>query len=125
MRSSRQWRNVAEVEAYLDLSRKLVARMQVSLAELRSLGASTDKIEMYLDHAVRQIDQVERRLIKKEVIPHEEKVFSVHEPHTRWISKGKAGVKVELGLPVCYLEDQHQFILHHQVLHDTRGWTRT
>ena len=118
VRTSRRWRNVAQVEAYLDLSRELVARMQVSLAELRSLGASTDKIEMYLDHAVRQIDQVARRLIKKEVIPHEEKVFSVHEPHTRWINKGKAGVKAELGLPVCYLEDQHQFILHHQVLHE-------
>ena len=118
VRSSRQWRNVAKVEAYLDLSRKLVARMRVSLAELRSLGASTDKIEMYLEHAERQIDQVERRLIKKEVISHEEKVFSVHEPHTRWICKGKAGVKAELGLPVCYLEDQHQFILHHQVLQE-------
>ena len=31
---------------------------------------------------------LERRLIKKEVIPHEEKVFSIHR--TR-ISKGKAG----------------------------------
>ena len=35
VRTSRQWRNVAKVEAYLDLCRKLVARMQVSLAELR------------------------------------------------------------------------------------------
>ena len=51
-----------------------------------------------------------------EVIPHGEKVFSIFEPHTEWVSKGKAGVPVELGVKVCILEDQYQFILHHQVM---------
>ena len=50
------------------------------------------------------------------MIPHDEKVFSIFEPHTEWISKGKAGVPVELGLKVCVLEDQYGFILHHQVM---------
>lgn len=36
--------------------------------------------------------------------------------HTEWVSKGKAGIPVELGVKVCILEDQHQFILHHQVM---------
>lgn len=31
-------------------------------------------------------------------------------------SKGKAGVPVELGLRVCIIEDQYQFILHHRVM---------
>ena len=30
--------------------------------------------------------------------------------------KGKAGIPVELGIKVCVIEDQHQFILHHQVM---------
>ena len=81
VRTCRRWRNVAKVEAYLALCRKLVARMQLTLTQLQTLQVSTTTIEMYLDHAVRQIDQVERRLIKNEVIPHEEKVFSIHEPH--------------------------------------------
>jgi hypothetical protein len=51
-----------------------------------------------------------------ETIPHDEKVFSIFEEHTEWISKGKAGVPVELGLKVCILEDQHGFILHHDVM---------
>ena len=55
-------------------------------------------------------------MIKGEVIPHEEKVFSIFEEHTEWINKGKAGVPVELGLRVCVLEDQVGFILHHQVM---------
>ena len=43
-------------------------------------------------------------------------VFSIFEPHTRWISKGKAGRPVELGVAVCVVEDQYQFILHHKLL---------
>ena len=48
-------------------------------------------IEGLVAHARRQIDQVERRLLRGETIPHEEKVFSIFEEHTRWVSKGKAG----------------------------------
>lgn len=73
-------------------------------------------IESYMSHAQRQINQIERRVIREEVIPHDEKVFSIFEPHTEWIVKGKAGVSVELGLKVCIQEDQYQFILHHQVM---------
>ena len=61
------------------------------------------------------MDQVERRLLKGETIPHEEKVFSIFEPHTRWVAKGKAGRPVELGVPVSVVEDQYQFILHHKI----------
>ena len=75
-----------------------------------------DEINNFKEHALRQIDQIERRVIHGEVIPHSEKVFSIFEPHTEWISKGKAGVPVELGLRVCILEDQYQFILHHHVM---------
>ena len=56
--------------------------------------------------------QVDRRLLRGETIPQEEKVF--FEEHTRWIQKGKAGVPVELGVPVCIIEDQ--FILDHKIL---------
>ena len=67
-------------------------------------------------HAVRQIDQIDQRILKGETIPQNEKVFSIFEPHTRWISKGKTGRTVELGVPVCIIEDPYQFILHHEVM---------
>ena len=41
------------------------------------------------------------------------KVFSIFEEHTRWVSKGKAGCAVELGVPVMSV---YQFILHHKIL---------
>lgn len=56
------------------------------------------------------------RILLRAGDPHAEKVFSVFEPHTERISKGKAGVPVELGLRVCVLEDQFGFILHHRVM---------
>jgi hypothetical protein len=90
------------------------------LRELGILSLSQDlrlsTVEDYIRHAERQIDQIHRRKVLDEKIPHEEKVFSIFEPHTEWISKGKAGVPQELGLGVCVLKDQYGFILHHQVL---------
>jgi transposase, IS5 family len=76
-------------------------------------------LDAYVGHAERQIDQVTRRVLRGEIIPHHEKVFSIFEPHTEWVSKGKAGVPVELGLRVCIVEDQHRFILHHEVMEKT------
>ena len=55
-------------------------------------------------------------MIQGETIPHPEKVFSVCEEHTEWICKGKAGVRQELGLRVCLLEDHLGFILHHKIM---------
>jgi hypothetical protein len=56
------------------------------------------KIEEYMHHADRQMDQIERRVLNGEEIPHSEKVFSLFQPHTEWIVKGKAGVPMELGV---------------------------
>ena len=113
VRSTRRARP-ERVEAYLDRCRDFVLRVEESLPALAANGASAwtiEEIEGFLSHARRQIDQVDRRLLKGETIPHEEKVFSIFEPHTRWISKGKAGCPVELGVPVCILEDGRGFVL--------------
>lgn len=103
-------------QGYLDKARQSL----IDLSKFESFGAidlvRKMEIEGFIAHAVRQIDQIRRRVMLGEVIAHEEKVFSIFETHTEWISKGKAGVPVELGLKVCILEDQHQFILHHQVM---------
>jgi IS5 family transposase len=75
-----------------------------------------EAIQGYAAHAQRQIEQIRRRVLEGETIAHAEKIFSIFEPHTEWVCKGKAGVPVELGLRVCVMEDQHQFILYHEVM---------
>ena len=106
---------------YLDLARQFIGKSQTTLAiELVDISLTalvkTLEIQTFIKHAERQIDQIERRVIQGETIPHEEKVFSIFQPHTEWISKGKAGVPVELGLKVCVVEDTQGYILHHQVM---------
>ena len=107
------------IKAYLKLCAKLIDRVEALLVELAAKGVppqETHKIKHFSMHAVRQSNQIDRRLLKGETIPQNEKVFSIFEPHTRWISKGKAGRPVELGVPVGIAEDQFQFILHHEIM---------
>ncbi len=112
--------SVDDVKAYLGQCDDLVARAEETLVALRAVGVTKDKVLVaianYLRHAHRQIDQIGRRLLQGETIPTAEKVYSIFEEHTRWISKGKAGVPVELGVPVCVLEDDCGFILHHRIM---------
>lgn len=110
-------------QTYLQVAQNYLDKVGQTLATITSQGSGNPldlvrkmEIEGFMAHAQRQINQIERRVIRGEVIPHTEKVFSIFQPHTEWISKGKAGVAVELGVKVCILEDQHQFLLHHQVV---------
>ena len=108
---------------YIEVCQGFVLRTKETIRILRELGIlsmSQDlrliTVEEYMGHAERQIDQILRRVILDEKIPHEEKVFSIFQTHTEWICKGKAGVPQELGLKVCVLKDQYGFILHHLVM---------
>lgn len=105
---------------YADLVEVQVHRVKDTIAILKEMDivsvARLLSIEKYIAHAERQIDQIRRRMIAGETIPHHEKVISIFEEHTEWICKGKAGVPQELGMSVCVLEDQFGFILHHHVM---------
>jgi hypothetical protein len=108
--------------AYLAQAEALLARMRetrVHLVVRHVPAAFLAEIDLYLGDAERQIDQIRRRVLLGQTIPHAEKVFSLFERHTEWISKGKAGVPVELGLRVAVVEDQHRFILTHRVMEKT------
>lgn len=102
----------------LGLAQNHIDRARGLLAQCRERGlpvVQTQDLETWLDFAELLADQVHRRCLLDETIPHDEKIFSIFQPHTEWVSKGKAGVPVELGLRVHIVEDQHQFLLHHRV----------
>lgn len=106
-------------QTLLDSARRHLDKVERTLAILQQVQPDAPRlkeIQGFIAHAERQIDQTERRVIHGEVIPHEEKVFSLFQPHTEWISKGKAGVPVELGVRVGVVEDPYRFILHHRVM---------
>ncbi len=123
--AKREERNRLIIEAhllYLALAQAIVDKAEQTLNSLLLSGGDvitkikTDEIQRYIAHAKRQINQIRRRVINGETIPHHEKVFSIFEEHTRWICKGKAGVPQESGLNVCIVKDQFGFILHHRVM---------
>jgi hypothetical protein len=108
---------------YIDLAGFYLERTQASILTLKNdfhiPEVLLTDLRTFSLHAERQIEQIRRRAIQGETIPHDEKVLSLFQPHTEWISKGKAGVPVELGLRVCIMEDSHGFILHSQVMQKT------
>lgn len=116
-RQEKNQKNDAIYRAYLDSAQFYVDKGKQAQQSLEALGCYVPAMLLcqWIVDAERQIDQIDRRVLQDETIPHAEKVFSIFERHTEWISKGKAGVPVELGVRVCVLEDQYQFILHHQV----------
>ncbi|WP_156830573.1 ISNCY family transposase [Methylobacter marinus] len=122
-RQAKQEQIEAAYQTYLDQAQVYVQRAYATRQRLNQAhgisAAMLADLDAYLAHAERQIDQIRRRVLQGETIPHAEKVFSIFQPHTEWISKGKAGVPVELGLRVAIVEDQHRFILHHQVMAKT------
>ncbi len=64
----------------------------------------------------KHIDLVERRILKGEKIPHEEKLFSVFESYTEWIKKGKSRPSVELGKKLSITTDQFNLIVDYQIM---------
>lgn len=107
--------------AYLGDAEAAVERAEETMAGLSAAarlenGLLIGEIEGYITHARRQASQTRRRVFGGEAIPHGEKVFSIFQPHTEMIIKGKAGVPFELGLNVCVVKDQYDFTLHHRAM---------
>ena len=98
----------------LAVGRALSAKVQASLLGLCDQAVDAARWErLACFHAMldKRLELVERRLLKEETIPSHEKVFSLFEPHTEWIQKGKQRPNVELGHRLLIAPDQHQLIL--------------
>jgi transposase, IS5 family len=75
-----------------------------------------ESLKYYNDFAKKFTDQIERRLLKGEKIPAEEKIYSIFEEHTEWITKGKLNKKVELGHLLLITTDQYQLIVDYKIM---------
>jgi transposase, IS5 family len=92
---------------------------KVVLNQLTSSEVSEVKLNnlrTYLKYAELLEDQIDRRVLKDEEIPHKDKIFSIFKPYTEWIVKGKPGITCELGVKLAIVEDENRFILYHRVM---------
>ena len=107
------------VRDYLAVGGELSAKVRQSLLGLCDESvdpARWERLAYFHARLDQHLDLVERRLLREETIPAHEKVFSLFEPHTEWIQKGKQRPNVELGHRLLLATDQQQLIQDYAVL---------
>jgi IS5 family transposase len=83
---------------------------QLALDELRR------QIEHYCGLGERVIDQARRRVLQGEQVANAEKIYSIFEPHTDLIMRGKVRTPVEFGHKVFLAESAQGLITQYEVL---------
>jgi hypothetical protein len=109
----------AAVSHYIKSSRNLetkVIDLLKKIVPLMSISAITKRLELEYYHGmlIKHIDLLERGLLKGEVIPSSEKLYSIFETHCEWLTKGKKINPVEIGHNVLISNDKFRFVIHHQ-----------
>lgn len=104
---------------YIKKAESLLTKLKKSMANF-TFSDTTDladliSLEYFIDMLEKHINLVNRRLIQGETIPHEEKIFSIFETYTEWISKGKINRRVELGKRLSITSDQYGLIIDYHL----------
>jgi IS5 family transposase len=107
------------------------ARVMARAAEVRErIGAGhvavknpLDRLELeawaqdlghYLPLAAQCVAQARKRVLEEQEVPNAEKIFSIFEPHTELLMRGKAGKKVEFGHMVEVRQIEGGLITHYK-----------
>jgi hypothetical protein len=105
---------------YINKARLLNRKIEAGQKELPLESASDLLLHLELDRyrelLAKHIDLVDRRILNNEDIPHCEKLFSIFEQYTEWITKGKLHPNVELGKNVQVTSDQFHLIVDYRVM---------
>jgi IS5 family transposase len=118
------------VKNYLQQSTMLQQRFEALIRtppvglNIKTILLLVELLQQYNDFAKKFTDQIERRLLKGEKIPAEEKIYSIFEEHTEWITKGKLNKKVELGHLLLITTDQYQLIVDYKIMEDEKDATQ-
>lgn len=99
----------AMVKKYITQAQEIEQKLKHVLANYHD-----EELEKYTAYITLFINQIERRLLKGEVIPPQEKVFSIFEDYTEWINKGKRSP--ELGNALLITTNQYQLIMDYKIM---------
>jgi IS5 family transposase len=107
-------------QTYLEKAKLFEVKMKKAILEFPQTTiediAQMESLLMYIDLMVKHIDLVNRRIMLQEVIPHEEKIFSIFEQYTEWITKGKQHRSVELGKKLLVTSNEFNLIVDYQIM---------
>jgi len=118
--NGKEQREARAARSYINKANALYAKLEKELPQLPIADnqdlAMVVSLEYFMQLLLKHIGLVERRIIKGETIPHEEKMFSIFETYTEWIKKGKSRPSVELGKKLSITTDQFGLIIDYQVM---------
>lgn len=107
-------------QAYLSKAKALYQKLENSKDTFPQLDVVDIviylELERFLELLLKHIDLLERRVIKGEEILHQEKMFSIFEDYTEWITKGKMHPNVELGKKAAITTDQFHLIVDYRII---------
>jgi transposase, IS5 family len=120
-------RQTATYRALVEIAEEVVANAKIALektARMRgkdlfaamTIDAVRDEIAHYCGLGERVIDQARRRVLDGEQVPNAEKIYSIFEPHTDLIKRGKVRAPVEFGHKVFLAESAKGLITQYEVL---------
>jgi IS5 family transposase len=94
---------------------KLALRVEATLEDL-ALPVRSKELHHYRALTERVCATATRRVLRGETVPNEEKIFSIFEPETELIKRGKQPNPIQYGHNVLVIEDAAGFICHYEVL---------
>jgi len=99
-------------------AQKKLARNKTPLSIVEEAGIRQlcKEVEQYRELGQQVIDQARRRVLEREQVPTEEKLYSIFEPHTEVIKRGKSQKPVEFGRKVFLAESAQGLITDYRVL---------
>jgi len=80
------------------------------------LSGPCEELLHYVQLTAQVCGTARRRVLLGEAVPNEEKIFSIYEPHTELIKRGKQPNPIQYGHKVLVIEDAVGFICHYAVV---------
>ena len=72
----------------------------------------------YVSLTTQVCDTARRRVLEGQTVANDEKIFSIFEPHTELIKRGKQPVEIQFGHNVLVIEDAVGFVVDYRVVED-------
>ena len=115
-------------EKLLALAEDLLARARQLLKDLafqvavqgakvlRIVAGSERELLHFMQLTAKVCGTARRRVLLGETVPNEDKIFSIFEPHSELIKRGKQPNPIQYGHNVLVIEDAVGFIVHYEVM---------
>ena len=110
-----KYRELIEITNQVIQNARAVAKAARAVAGPRVMGLC-EQIRHYAVLGERVVAQARRRVIERESVSADDKLYSIFEPHTDLIKRGKAQKPVEFGHKLFLVESRRGLIVDYRVL---------